>query len=244
MSCFNRDFFGLYTGDKTRYLVFFRTWLFYRRFKGFFMIYAYLRVSTHGQDTKSQKMDVLTYAQTNKLIIDDFIEIEMSSSKSQQARKIDSLKSKLKKDDTLIVAELSRLGRNMLEILNLVNELNKKGVKIIFTRQPELSTEGSFRDLLLAVYSYFAQAERELMAERTKAGLARAREKGKVIGRPKGKLGVSKYDEHRGNIELLLGRGLSINSIASILKGSRSSLSYYIETRKIKPSYQGRIVIE
>ena len=83
--------------------------------------------------------------------------------------------SRLDKGDVLLVAELSRLGRNMFEVINLINQLSERGVKLIFVRQPELSTAGPHGKLLLAIYSYFAEAEREFISVRTKQGLAAAR---------------------------------------------------------------------
>lgn len=74
----------------------------------------------------------------------------------------------------------------MLETLNIINDLGQQGVSIIFVRQPELSTTGSHAHLLLAIYSYFAEAEREFISLRTKQGLAAAKSQGKQLGRPRG----------------------------------------------------------
>ena len=95
---------------------------------------GYIRVSTEQQDSDKQKHLLLEYAQNNKLIIEEFISVEMSSRKSPKDRKIDFLCQKLKPGDQLLVAELSRLGRNMLETLNLIELLSNYGVKIIFVR--------------------------------------------------------------------------------------------------------------
>ena len=78
----------------------------------------------------------------------------------------------------LLVAELSRLGRNMLETLNIINTLSEKGIKVVFVRQPELSTTANHAKLLLAIYSYFAESERDSISIRTKQGLAAAKLKG------------------------------------------------------------------
>ena len=145
------------------------------------MTIGYIRVSTDTQNLQNQKHKILEYAQSHKLMIDEFVEIEISSKKDQKKRLIEDLKHKLKKDDTLIVTELSRLGRNMLEILNLIEYFNQKEVKLIFVNQPELSTNqnNSLSKLLFSIYSYFAETEREIISERTKQGLAAAKAKGK-----------------------------------------------------------------
>ena len=119
-------------------------------------------------------------------MIHKFIEVEASSQKTQKERKIDILLSNLHEGDSLLVSELSRLGRNMLEVLNIINSLAENHINIVFIRQPELSTNGSHDNLLLAIYSYFAQTEREFIFARTKQGLAAIKASGRILGRPKG----------------------------------------------------------
>lgn len=147
---------------------------------------GYIRVSTDEQDLSKQKHLLLEYAQQQRLIIDQFIEAEVSSRKTPQERRIVELQDLLGTGDHLVVAELSRLGRNMLETLNIINVLSERGIKITFVRQPELSTSGAHGKLLLAIYSYFAESERDYISMRTKQGLAAARASGKLLGRPKG----------------------------------------------------------
>jgi DNA invertase Pin-like site-specific DNA recombinase len=147
---------------------------------------GYIRVSTDEQDLSKQKHLLLEYAHQQRLIIDQFIEAEVSSRKTPQERRIIELQNLLHTGDHLLVAELSRLGRNMLETLNIINKLSERGIKIIFVRQPELSTSGGHGKLLLAIYSYFAESERDYISLRTKQGLAAARASGKLLGRPKG----------------------------------------------------------
>lgn len=147
-------------------------------------VIGYIRVSTDKQDAEKQRHLLLQYSQQHKLLIDEFIDVEMSSRKNTKERRIDELLAKLVAGDTLIVAELSRLGRNMIEAINIISGLSEKDVKLIFVRQPELSTAGPHTKLLLAIYSYFAEAEREFISLRTKQGLAAAKASGKLLGRP------------------------------------------------------------
>lgn len=149
-------------------------------------VIGYIRVSTDKQDGEKQEHLLFQYAQRNRLQIDRFISVEMSSRKSTRERRIDELLANLDAGDVLLVAELSRLGRNMFEVIDIINQLGENGVEVVFVRQPELSTAGAHRKLLLAVYSYFAETEREFISLRTKQGLAAARAKGKQLGRPKG----------------------------------------------------------
>lgn len=181
-------------------------------------VLGYIRVSTDDQDLTKQRHLLLEYSQKNKLLIDDFIEIEISSRKNQHERRITELMDRLHKGDTLIVAELSRLGRNMLETLNIIHELTTKGVKIIFVRQPELSTNGPHTNLLLAIYSYFAETEREFISIRTKQGLAAAKASGKQLGRPVGSRNTDRpLDPHREQIKAYLQLGLNLAAIRKLI---------------------------
>lgn len=114
---------------------------------------GYIRVSTDEQDLSKQKHLLLEYAQQRHIIIDQFIEAEVSSRKTPKERRIEELLDLLETGDHLLVAELSRLGRNMLETLNIITTLSDRGIKITFVRQPELSTAGAHGKPLLAIYS-------------------------------------------------------------------------------------------
>jgi len=181
-------------------------------------VIGYIRVSTEDQDLEKQRHLLLEYAHQHKLHIDEFIEVEISSRKDQRQRRITELVEKLNEGDMLVVAELSRLGRNMMETLNLINDLAEKGIEIIFIRQPELSTTGSHTQLILAIYSYFAQAEREFISVRTKQGLAAAKAQGKQLGRRKGSRNKQRpLDPYRDQIADHLRKGLSISAIMKLI---------------------------
>ncbi len=126
------------------------------------MVLAYTRISTDKQDQLNQEHLILTYCQHNNLIVDQFIKVEMSTRKSEELRKINELKERLEQGDTLIVSELSRLGRKMIDVLNLVKELGDNGVNVIFINQPELSVvTGAMKDFLITAYGYFLQRQSE-----------------------------------------------------------------------------------
>ncbi len=181
-------------------------------------VIGYIRVSSDKQDLEKQQHLLWEYAQAREWFIREFIRVEISSKKSLRERRIEELLLKLENGDTLLVAELSRLGRNMLETLNLVNELIQKGVNLIFVRQPELSTAGPHSQLLLAIYGYFAQTEREYISMRTKQGLAAARAQGKVLGRPKGSKNKDRVLEpYRDDILNYLQKGLNVAGIMKLI---------------------------
>jgi DNA invertase Pin-like site-specific DNA recombinase len=197
---------------------------------------GYIRVSTDKQDADSQRYRLLEYAQTQEFHINEFVEVEISSRKNQKERRIEELKSKLALGDTLLVTELSRLGRNMLETLTIIHALTEQGVKLVFVNQPELSTVGPHTNLLLAIYSYFAEAEREFISVRTKQGLVAARASGATLGRPKGrKSKVRILDPYREQIVKYLKMGLNLAAILTIVNDQLEkpitypALRYYVE---------------
>jgi DNA invertase Pin-like site-specific DNA recombinase len=200
-------------------------------------VLGYIRVSTDHQDLSKQKHLLLEYSHQQHLLIDEFIEIEVSSHRNTKERRIDEILTKLENGDRLLVAELSRLGRNMLETLNIINALSEKGISITFVRQPELSTAGSHGKLLLAIYSYFAESEREFISIRTKQGLAAAKAQGKQLGRPHGSRNKKSrmLDPFRGVIAHYLEQKVPIASIQKIINPqlpqplTYNAYKYYIQ---------------
>ena len=143
---------------------------------------------------------------------------------------------RLSDGDTLIVAELSRLGRNMFEVISIINDLSEKGVKVVFVRQPELSTAGPHRKLLLAIYSYFAEAERDFISVRTKQGLAAAKASGKKLGRPKGSRNKQRaLDPFHKQIREYLQLNIPLRRISTIINPqlenglAYSSYQYFVQ---------------
>ncbi len=200
---------------------------------------GYIRVSTDMQDLSKQKHLLLEYAQQQRLIIDQFIEAEVSSRKTPKERRIEELLSLLEAGDHLLVAELSRLGRNMLETLNIITTLSERGIRLTFVRQPELSTSGAHGKLLLAIYSYFAEAERDYISMRTKQGLAAAKARGKLLGRPKGSRNKkgSVLTPFTDQIQAYLKLGLSVRAIQKLINplleqpATYNTYKYFVQRR-------------
>jgi len=199
-------------------------------------VIGYIRVSTEMQDVKNQKHEILDYTNRNRLHVDEFMEFEISSRKSKAQRGIDDLLNKLKPGDTLIVSELSRIGRSTAEVIGIVNELISKEVKFIAIKQNLNITDkmDMATKVIVTMFSLFAELERDIISERTKQALASKKAQGITLGKPKGTLQSSKLDEHRDQIAELLGLGVSKSAIAKILKTSRVNLFNYIKSRKLE----------
>lgn len=196
---------------------------------------AYLRISTGSQDLANQKLAVLDYARQKRFAIDRFIEAQASSRKGRDQRRIEELLGTLAAGDRLVVSELSRLGRSLSQVIQIVDELVRRKVRFIAIKEA-IRLEGKQylqTKVMIALFGLFAEVERDLISERTKEGLAAARARGRLLGRPKGSLGKSKLDGKEGEIRMLLEKEVSKASIAKIVGVSSTNLRHFIRTRKL-----------
>lgn len=199
---------------------------------------AYLRTSTDKQDLNNQRLEILEHARRNDLRIDDFIEISISSRKSRRDRRIEELLEKLSPGDTLVVTELSRLGRSTGEVITLIDELVANDITILVLKQ-NLKLNKDQDDIqsitMTTMLSLFAQLERSMISRRTKEALAAKKAQGVVLGKPKGVIQNSKFDQDRKRIVELLSLGVSIRKIAleHLQYGDPSSLYYFVQTRNL-----------
>ncbi len=150
-------------------------------------VFAYLRVSTVKQDLDNQVLEINQYCEREGLKVNDWIKVEISSRRSKEDRGIVGLLDGLRNGDTLIVSELSRLGRSLKEILEIVNELIKKHVRFIAIKQGMVinGRNDMATKVMIAMFGLLAEIERDLISERTKNGLARAKAEGKRLGNPR-----------------------------------------------------------
>lgn len=150
-------------------------------------VIAYCRVSTLNQTNAGQIELINKYANQNQLVITDRIEAQISSRRSKKER-LDWLND-LGKGDILIVAELSRLGRSMSELIQTINELKERNIEVhIIDRKLILRQKSDLQStIMVGLFSILAEVERSLISERTKRGLEASKNKG---GRPR----KTKYD--------------------------------------------------
>ncbi|CZP36756.1 TPA: recombinase family protein [Legionella pneumophila] len=197
---------------------------------------AYIRTSTDKQDLNNQKLEIFEFAKKNKLEVDDFIEMTISSRKTSKERRIDEMLSVLNGADTLIVTELSRLGRSTAEVIGLVNELIKKQVRVIAIKQNlDMKQHDMTSKVMITLFSLFAELERDLISMRTKEALANKRAQGIQLGKPKGTVQKSKFDKDVVKIKELLALGLSVRKIAIFLGYTNHiGLNTYIKKREIR----------
>lgn len=204
-------------------------------------IIAYIRTSTDKQELNNQKLAILEYAQRNNLKIAEFIEIQVSSRKTSKQRRIEYVLGKLCSTDMLIVTELSRLGRSTPEVIELINELVKRNIRVVILKQNlDISKQDMNSKVTITLFALFSDLERDLISVRTKDALALKKAQGQILGKPIGSIQKSKFDKDVSKIKELLKLGLSVRKISRFFGyNNHISLNTYIQKRKLKDSLNG-----
>jgi DNA invertase Pin-like site-specific DNA recombinase len=177
-------------------------------------IIGYLRVSTFEQGTEKNESDILKFANTHDFGQVEFVSEKVSGTTSWKKRKLFEVVSNLKEGDILIVPELSRLGRSLVNVLEVLNELSNKSVKVYSVKENfQLNGDDIQSKMMRTLLALFAEIEHDLIVARTLEGLSASRAQGRIGGRPKG-IGKSKLDQFEPEIVALLKNGSQRQFIA------------------------------
>ena len=195
--------------------------------------FAYLRVSTDSQDVKNQKFGVLDYSHTQNITPLKFIEDTMSGTTPWRERSIGNLLENGKTGDIIIVAEVSRLGRTILQVLEILEVAAQKGISVHIAKS-RMIMEGSMQSTITAtILGLVAQLEREFISSRTKEALQKRKMDGMILGRPKGQSDLLKLDAFRDEITGYLKKGINKRAIAKLIECSPSTLYQWLKRRHI-----------
>ena len=195
------------------------------------MIYGYIRVSSDKQTTANQKFEIVNYCQVQKIGLDKLIEETISSTKRIDERKLGKLLRQLKKGDLLIVSELSRLGRNLMQIMKILYDCMENDIKVITVKEGyELGNNINSKVLAFA-FGLSAEIERNLISQRTREALLRKKAEGIILGRPKGsKTKKHKLKDSEKLLFSMIEQGSTYTLIAKRLKVHRTTVSNYLRT--------------
>lgn len=194
---------------------------------------AYIRVSTDDQDVKNQRLEILRLANEKGLGKVKFTEETVSGRKTWRDRELAQVIESLKKDDVLIVSELSRLGRSMLEIMEILSISTQRGIRV-FASKGKWELDGSIQSKIIAmVLAMASEIERDLISQRTKAALATKKAAGFKLGRPSGP-GKSKLDEFKEEILELVELGVTKKRIAQKIGTTVGNLHHWMKKRGLK----------
>ena len=189
---------------------------------------GYLRVSTVEQELEKNKSDILRLANTHDLGKVHFVEEQVSGKVPWRKRKIAQVLDSLERGDTIIVSELSRLGRSMLECMEILSIALQKGIRIYAVKGNWQLAESIQSKIIAVVFSMASEIERDLISQRTKEALRFKKEQGIKLGRPKGP-GKSKLDPFKPEIEALLANGSTQRFIARRYKTTEANLHNWIK---------------
>ncbi len=192
------------------------------------MIYGYIRVSTDHQHTENQHHEIEVFTAKNNLTVDKWVEEIISSRKPLHERRLGKILKKLKKGDILIATELSRLGRNLLEVMGILQECLEKDCQI-WTLKENYRLGADIQSKVLAfAFSLASEIERQLISERTKISLQRLKDEGRHLGRPYGS-SYQKLQKQHDRLVKLLKKGVSKAEIARNLSCSWLTVHRYMQ---------------
>ena len=151
------------------------------------MNYGYIRVSSDKQTVENQRFEIIKFCEKEKIRIDGWIEETVSGTKNYDKRELGQLLEKVKKDDLIICSELSRLGRSLFMIMEILNQCMNKECRVWTIKDGYRLGDDIQSKVLAFAFGLSAEIERNLISQRTKEALARKREEGVILGRPKGR---------------------------------------------------------
>ena len=200
--------------------------------KDFIMIYGYIRVSTDKQTTENQEYEIKKFCEKENIQVDIWVKETISATKDLNKRKLGRLLHKLKSEDIIIASELSRLGRNLLQVMSILHLCMNKNVQV-WTIKDNYRLGADIQSKVLAfAFGLSAEIERNLISQRTKEALMRVRAEGKILGRPIGRQNTFvKLSGKEDKVKELLDQKISKSAIARILGVHRITVAKFINER-------------
>ena len=196
------------------------------------MTYGYIRVSTDTQTVENQRFEINRFCNRQGLSVDGWIEETISGTKTYNKRELGKLLRRIRKDDLIVCAELSRLGRNLFMIMEILNICMTKGCRVWTIKDNYRLGDDIQSKVLAFAFGLSAEIERNLISQRTKEALARKKAEGMVLGRPKGKKSSPdkyKLSEKKMLIMELLAIKVSKRKVAKICKVDRKTLDRFLK---------------
>ena len=198
------------------------------------MNYGYIRVSSDKQTVENQRFEINNFAKANNITIDGWIEETISGTKNYDKRELGRLLKKVQRDDLIICAELSRLGRNLFMIMEILHICMNKECRVWTIKDNYRLGDDIQSKVLAFAFGLSAEIERDLISQRTKEALARKKAEGVVLGRPKGKKSSHvKLSGKEETIRELLTQNVPKTQIAKIFKVDRMTVAKFINDNQL-----------
>ena len=203
------------------------------------MTYGYIRVSSDKQTVENQRFEIKNFCKRQNMKVDGWIEETISGTKNYSKRRLGVLLKKVEKGDLIICSELSRLGRSLFMIMDILNICMNKECQVWTIKDNYRLGDDISSKVLAFAFGLSAEIERNLISQRTKEALARKKAEGVVLGRPKGRRTAPEKHKlyfKRQLIVSLLNEGVSKRQIAIIVKVDRGTLNRDINANDLRPT--------
>ena len=196
------------------------------------MVIAYIRVSTELQTYDGQKYEIEKWTRQRQWQVDHWVLEKVSGTRQLDKRTLGKLLRKMKSGDVLVCTELSRLGRNMMMVMSILNTCSQKGIRIYSIKDNFELSDSLNAKIIAFAFSLAAEIERNLISQRTREALAAKRAAGVKLGRPFGKSRERKrFEQKKAYIREQLAQGVTIGTLAKELHVHRNTLSRYLNER-------------
>ncbi len=194
------------------------------------MVYAYIRISTDKQTVENQRFEIIQFCKNNKITLDHWIDETVSGTHELNQRKLGSLLKKMHAGDILICTELSRLGRSLFMILDVLSDCMKRRIELWTVKENYRLGKDIPSQVLAFAFGLSAEIERQLISQRTREALTRLKSEGKTLGHPAGVSNArrKRLDGMDDKIIKLKNQGLKTSEIARKLHVSRTTLWRYL----------------
>ena len=195
------------------------------------MTYGYIRVSTDKQTIENQRFEICNFCIREGITIDGWIEETVSGTRPYRKRRLGGLLRKVREGDLIICSELSRLGRSLFMVMEILSLCMERGCRVWTVKDGYRLGDDIQSKVLAFAFALSAEIERELISQRTREALARIKAEGKHIGRPKGaktRIEAHPLYKHERYIRQALKNGLSQREISRRLHCNRNTLSSFI----------------
>lgn len=211
------------------------------------MIFAYIRVSTDLQTNENQRLEIERWAKKRDLNVREWVEETVSSRQPLRKRKISGLLNAMREGDVLIISELSRMARALFELMELLKKAMERGIKIYSIKEGYELGDNITSKVMAFAFGLAAEIERTMISDRTKAGLARVKASGVILGRPRGRKsdeGKCKLSGKENEIIKLLQQNVSVSAIGRITGVHRLTVTAFIKSRQLEERLAKKIAKE
>ena len=203
------------------------------------MIYGYIRVSTDRQTVANQRYEISSFCQKEHLVVDGWIQETISGTKRADERELGRLLALVNKGDLIVCAELSRLGRSLFMIMDILNTCMQKECRVWTIKEGYRLGEDIQSKVLAFAFGLSAEIERQLISERTREALARKRAEGTALGRKKGSHNMHYIlDRKAETIYGMLEKGCSREKIAKACGVSKGTVIRWLKRNGISAEYR------